>query len=81
MAADLEGAMGALRAERDTVARLLQARRELVASVSHELRTPVATLRAYLDSALDDQPSGQPSAVPTDALDGGARRPCATTWR
>ncbi|HEX2513883.1 MAG TPA: histidine kinase dimerization/phospho-acceptor domain-containing protein, partial [Chloroflexota bacterium] len=67
MAADLEGAMGALRAERDTVARLLQARRELVASVSHELRTPVATLRAYLDSALD----GQPSGVPADALDGG----------
>ena len=61
MAADLEGAMGALRAERDTVARLLQARRELVASVSHELRTPVATLRAYLDSALDGQPSGAPS--------------------
>ncbi len=68
MAADLEGAMGALRAERDTVARLLQARRELVASVSHELRTPVATLRAYLDSALD----GQPSGAPADALDGGA---------
>jgi signal transduction histidine kinase len=67
MAADLEGAMGALRSERDTVARLLQARRELVASVSHELRTPVATLRAYLDSALD----GQPSGVPADALDGG----------
>src|SRR5206468_1266585 len=38
MAADLEGAMGDLRAERDTVARLLQARRELVAAVSHELR-------------------------------------------
>ena len=72
MAADLEGAMGALRAERDTVARLLQARRELVASVSHELRTPVATLRAYLDSALDGAPSGAAAdGAPADALDGG----------
>jgi signal transduction histidine kinase len=50
MAADLAHAVGELEAERDTVARLLAARRELVASVSHELRTPVATLRSYLES-------------------------------
>jgi signal transduction histidine kinase len=63
MAADLEGAMRDLRAERDTVARLLQARRELVVAVSHELRTPVATLRAYLDSSLDGPPDA-PNAPP-----------------
>lgn len=63
MAADLEAAMRALRAERDTVARLLQSRRELVAAVSHELRTPVATLRAYLDSALD-HPDGAATSPP-----------------
>ena len=69
MAADLEGAMRDLRAERDTVARLLQARRELVAAVSHELRTPVATLRAYLDSSLDqapDAPNAPPPALRCD---------------
>ena len=81
MAADLEGAMGALRAERDTVARLLQARRELVASVSHELRTPVATLRAYLDSALDGAPPASRPAHRRTRSMAGPRRPCATTWR
>lgn len=50
MATDLERAVRELETERDTVAKLLQARRELVASVSHELRTPVATLRSYLES-------------------------------
>jgi signal transduction histidine kinase len=50
MAADLEAAMGDLAGERDKVAALLQARRELVATVSHELRTPVATARSYLES-------------------------------
>ncbi len=50
MAADLERAVHELQTERDTVATLLKARRELVASVSHELRTPVATLRGYLES-------------------------------
>ena len=50
MAADLERAVHELQTERDTVATLLAARRELVASVSHELRTPVATLRGYLES-------------------------------
>ena len=50
MAADLERAMSDLQAERDNVATLLKARRELIASVSHELRTPVATVLGYLES-------------------------------
>ncbi|MDQ6675285.1 MAG: HAMP domain-containing histidine kinase, partial [Chloroflexota bacterium] len=45
MAAELE-------TERDRVVGLLAARRQLVAGVSHELRTPVATLRGYLEAAL-----------------------------
>lgn len=53
MAADLERTLGELREERDAVNRLLNARRELIASVSHELRTPLATLRGYLDSAME----------------------------
>jgi signal transduction histidine kinase len=53
MAADLERNVAELRDERDAVGRLLQDRRELVAAVSHELRTPLATLRGYLDSALE----------------------------
>jgi signal transduction histidine kinase len=44
--------MRELQEERDRVATLLQARRELIASVSHELRTPVATLRTYLETTL-----------------------------
>lgn len=52
MANDLEHAMHALQSERDTVAGLLQARRELIVAVSHELRTPVATLRGYLETTL-----------------------------
>ncbi len=66
MAADLEHAMRELQAERDNVATLLRARRELVASASHELRTPVATLLGYLESARahwDDSPDG--AAPPT----------------
>lgn len=54
MAADLEEAMRDLRSERDNVAHLLKTQRELVANVSHELRTPVATMRGYLESALDE---------------------------
>lgn len=50
MAADLERTMRELQEERDAVATLLKARRELIASVSHELRTPIATLRGYLES-------------------------------
>ncbi|MBC8162870.1 MAG: HAMP domain-containing histidine kinase [Roseiflexaceae bacterium] len=55
MAADLNGTLRQLHDERDRVARLLQAQRELTASVSHELRTPVATQRSYLDAMLHDQ--------------------------
>ncbi len=50
MAADLERTMRELQEERDAVATLLKARRELIASVSHELHTPIATLRGYLES-------------------------------
>src|SRR6266699_486553 len=53
MAANLERAMRQLQGERDTVAGLLQSRRELIVSVSHELRTPLATLRSYLETTLD----------------------------
>src|SRR5690606_38407959 len=52
MAADLGANVRALQAERETVAALLRARRDLVASVSHELRTPVTILRSYLEDAL-----------------------------
>ncbi|MGH2519347.1 MAG: sensor histidine kinase, partial [Chloroflexota bacterium] len=51
-AADLQASLVQLTAERDRVSGLLTARRELVASVSHELRTPVATVRGYVESAL-----------------------------
>jgi signal transduction histidine kinase len=66
MAADLEQAMAEVQAERDTVARLLQARRELVAAVSHELRTPVATLRGHLDSAREHWDGAPPATLRDD---------------
>ena len=50
MANDLKRYVQQLRDERDTVAKLLQNRRQLIASVGHELRTPVATLRGYLEA-------------------------------
>lgn len=50
MAEDLEHAIHETQTERDRVSKLLQERRELVASVSHELRTPVAVLYSYLES-------------------------------
>jgi signal transduction histidine kinase len=52
MAEDLQRAAAELATERDRVAGLLEARRQLIASVSHELRTPVATIRAYLEASL-----------------------------
>ncbi len=55
MAEKLQQILQDLETERDTVSRLLQSRRELVASVSHELRTPVATVRATLESVLHKQ--------------------------
>lgn len=54
MAGDLDGTLRKLQGERDRVAGLLQAQRELTASVSHELRTPVATQRSYLDAMLHE---------------------------
>ncbi len=62
MADELEQTLHDLQVERDTVSRLLDARRELVAGVSHELRTPVAIVRATLESALDRWPE-RPAAV------------------
>lgn len=52
MAEKLEKTTHQLEAERDRVAGLLKAQRELTAVISHELRTPVATLRGYLESGL-----------------------------
>jgi signal transduction histidine kinase len=52
MTTSLKTNIDALRSEREKVAALLATRRELMANVSHELRTPIATVRAYLDSAL-----------------------------
>ncbi len=72
MAADLERAMRDLQAERDNVATLLRARRELVASVSHELRTPVATVLGYLESTRlhwDDTVDGAPPPTLRHDLD------------
>jgi signal transduction histidine kinase len=65
MAADLERTLRELEAERDRVAGMLLARRQLVAGVSHELRTPMATVRGYLESALQRQ-QGLPPALRTD---------------
>jgi signal transduction histidine kinase len=62
MAADLQETLRDLQAERDRVAGLLEARRQLVACVSHELRTPVATVRGYLESALE-RDEGVPSGL------------------
>ena len=66
MAETLQRTLGDLENERDNVARLLRARRELVASVSHELRTPVATVRATLDSLLGHWPAGGPAEARQD---------------
>ena len=66
MAASLEQAMRDLQQERDRVAGLLQARRELVASVSHELRTPVTTLRSYLETTLAHWNGSPPPALQHD---------------
>src|SRR5215472_8657798 len=66
MATDLERAMRQLQGERDTVAGLLQSRRELIASVSHELRTPVATLRGYLETTLNHWEEISPAALQHD---------------
>ncbi len=66
MAADLERTMRELQAERDAVATLLKARRELIASVSHELRTPIATLRGYLESTRAHWEAAPPPTLRQD---------------
>jgi signal transduction histidine kinase len=66
MADDLEQTLRDLQVERDRVGRLLESRRELVASVSHELRTPVATARATLESALSRWPTSLPDNLRHD---------------
>ena len=62
MADHLQKTLQALQAERDKVAALLAAQRELTASVSHELRTPIATVQGYLEPLAsrysDDVPAG-----------------------
>ena len=67
MAAELEKTNQALVEQRDRVAGLLRAQRELTASVSHELRTPVATSLIYLENdleRLDSLPAGSPAPGP-----------------
>jgi signal transduction histidine kinase len=66
MAADLQRAVEQVEAERDTIAQLLAARRELIASVSHELRTPVATLRGYLESTVSHWNGTPPTTLRAD---------------
>jgi signal transduction histidine kinase len=61
MAGALQATLNDLQAERDHVADLLRARRELVASVSHELRTPVATARALLEPILEHWDAAAPA--------------------
>jgi signal transduction histidine kinase len=80
MAEKLEQTLQDLAAQRDTVARLLQSRRELVAGVSHELRTPVATVRAIVESALQrqEQAKGE-GAVPAPLLPAALRHDLETT--
>jgi signal transduction histidine kinase len=55
MIASLESHLASLDHEREKVTALLVLRREMMANVSHELRTPIATIRAYLDTAQDDE--------------------------
>ena len=63
MAEKLEITLADLKTERDTVAQVLQARRDLVANVSHELRTPVATLRAAVETTLEKWDEVPPAEV------------------
>jgi signal transduction histidine kinase len=60
MATDLEVTLADLKSERDKVAALLEARRQLMANVSHELRTPLATLRGYLEPAIENHRTPSP---------------------
>ena len=66
MAAELEQKTAQLQTERDRVADLLKAQRELTATVSHELRTPVATLLSYLEYNLDHPENTSPDTIHKD---------------
>jgi signal transduction histidine kinase len=68
MAAQLEQTLGDLQAERDRVAELLAARRQMIAAVSHELRTPVATLRGYLETRLERWDATHPADLHADLV-------------
>ena len=61
MADKLAATVGELEERRSQAEGLLRNRRELVANVSHELRTPVATVRGYVESALE-----RDGALPAD---------------
>jgi len=76
MADELARTLADLQVQRDTVTRLLQARREMMASVSHELRTPVATVRAMLESNLARGGDEPPAALQHDlaVIDGEMAR-------
>jgi signal transduction histidine kinase len=76
MAAQLQGTLGDLARERDTVSSLEAERRKLVASVSHELRTPVATVRAMLESVLERDDDVLPDSLRADmeTMDGEVKR-------
>lgn len=58
----LERTMWAVQEERDRIASLLEARRQLVASVTHDLRTPVTVVRGHLESALEEGGGEEPLA-------------------
>ena len=66
MAAELEQKTAQLQTERDRVADLLKAQRELTATVSHELRTPVATLLGYLENNLEHPERTSPGELQKD---------------
>ena len=68
MTANLKINIDELRSEREKVATLLTTRRELMANVSHELRTPIATVRAYLDSALRQNKNDSDVTIPQGDL-------------
>ena len=56
----LEQTMWAVQKERDRIAALLEARRQLVATISHDLRSPVAVVRGQLEAALAQEENWQP---------------------
>ncbi len=68
MIVNLNITMHELREEREKVAKLLDSRRELMANVSHELRTPIATVRAYLESANQQQETESSVILPQNDL-------------